>query len=160
MGRTIRVQPISGKFCSVTSHGNTIRIWLVEPGTKNQGTEVSIEDAYELLSLRKPVVCEAQIVGKDGKFIKQLTDEDWKIINEKKQNNLKRFNENTLHANESKSSGSDPALQKLVETQAKLIDAQSKQLDAQTKQLETMQKGFEEMQKNMEKLMKKGAKEK
>jgi len=153
MGRTIRVQPISGKFCSVTSHGNTIRIWLVEPGTKNQGTEVSIEDAYELLSLRKPVVCEAQIVGKDGKFIKQLTDEDWKIINEKKQNNLKRFNENTLHANESKSSGSDPALQKLVETQAKLIDAQSKQL-------ETMQKGFKEMQKNMEKLMKKSAKEK
>ena len=153
MGRTIRVQPISGKFCSVTSHGNTIRIWLVEPGTKNQGTEVSIEDAYELLSLRKPVICEAQIKGKDGKFIKQLTDEDWKIINEKKQNNLKRFNENTLHANESKSSGSDPALQKLVETQAKLIDAQSKQL-------ETMQKGFEEMQKNMEKLMKKSAKEK
>ena len=151
MGRTIRVQPISGKFCSVTSHGNTIRIWLVEPGTKNQGTEVSIEDAYELLSLRKPVVCEAQIVGKDGKFIKQLTDEDWKIINEKKQNNLKRFNENTLHANESKSSGSDSALQKLVETQAKLIDAQ-------TKQLETMQKGFEEMQKNMAKLMKKGGK--
>ena len=154
MGRTIRVQPISGKFCSVTSHGNTIRIWLVEPGTKNQGTEVSIEDAYELLSLRKPVICEAQIKGKDGKFIKQLTDEDWKIINEKKQNNLKRFTENTLHANDkSASSGSDPALQKLVETQAKLIDAQ-------TKQLETMQKGFEEMQKNMEKLMKKSAKEK
>lgn len=154
MGRTIRVQPISGKFCSVTSHGNTIRIWLVEPGTKNQGTEVSIEDAYELLSLRKPVVCEAQIKGKDGKFIKQLTDEDWKIINEKKQNNLKRFTENTLHVNDKPaSSGSDPALQKLVETQAKLIDAQ-------TKQLETMQKGFEEMQKNMAKLMKKSAKEK
>ena len=152
MAKTIRIQPIEGKFTQYTSHGNTISIWLVDPDTKLQGTEVSYEDAIELLSLRHPLFCEAQVKGKDGKFIKQLTDEDWKIINEKKQNNLKRFTENTLHANDkSASSGSDPALQKLVETQAKLIDAQ-------TKQLETMQKGFEEMQKNMAKLMKKGGK--
>ena len=150
--KTIRVQPISGKFCSVTSHGNTIRIWLVDPDTNQQGTEVSYEDAIELLSLRHPMICEAQIKDKNGKFIKQLTDKDWEIINEKKQNNLKTFNQNTLHpATESAPAGSNAALEKLVETQAKLIETQAKQM-------ETMQKGFEQMQKDMAKLMKKADK--
>ena len=148
--KTIRVQPISGKFCQVTSHGNTIRIWLVDPDTNQQGTEVSYEDAIELLSLRHPVVCEAQIKGKDGKFIKQLTEDDWKIINEKKQHNLTLKSQNTLHpvGEEVKGNTNNSALEKLVETQAKLIENQSKQL-------ETMQNSFAEMQKNMEKLMKK-----
>lgn len=153
MARTVRIQPRDGKFTQYTSHGNTISIWLVDPDTMEQGTEVSYDDAIELLSLRHPLFCEAQVKGKDGKFIKQLSEDDWKVIRERKERNLKTVSENTLHPTTSAPAASDPALQKLVETQAKLIDAQSKQL-------ETMQKGFEEMQKNMEKLMKKSAKEK
>ena len=151
MARMIRLQPISGKYVSVTSHGAKIRIWLVPPGTKEQGTEVTYEDAIELLSLRHPVVCEAQIKGKDGKFIKQLTAEDWEKINERKNSIAQLAEVNSLHPEHSEVSGNNPALTQLVETQAKLIEAQSKQL-------ETMQKGFEEMQKNMEKLLKKGGK--
>ena len=148
MARMIRLQPISGKYVSVTSHGQKVRIWLVPPGTKEQGTEVTYEDAIELLSLRHPVVCEAQIKGKDGKFIRQLTAEDWEKINEKKNSIAQIAEVNTLHPEKSEDNA---AVTELVKTQAKLIDAQAKQL-------ETMQKGFEDMQKNIAKLMKKGGK--
>lgn len=149
--KTVRIQPISGKFTQYTSHGNTISIWLVDPDTNEQGTEVSYDDAIELLSLRHPLFCEAQVKGKDGKYIKQLTDEDWKIIQEKKESNLKNVTENTLHPTVAAQPSNDPAMAKLVETQSKLIESQAKQL-------ETMQKQFEAMQKNMEKLMKKADK--
>ena len=148
MARTIRIQPINGKFTQYTSHGNTISIWLVDPDTREQGTEVSYEDAIELLSLRHPLFCEAQVKGKDGKFIKQLTEDDWKIIREKKENNLKTVTENTLHPKTEVASSSDPAMAKLVETQSKLIETQAAQLKA-------MQDSFAKMQKDMEKLMKK-----
>ena len=151
MAKTIRIQPIEGKFTQYTSHGNTISIWLVDPDTRLQGTEVSYEDAIELLSLRHPLFCEAQVKGKDGKFIKQLTDEDWNIIRERKEKNLKTVNENTLHPKTEAISSSDPAMAKLVETQSKLIETQAAQLKA-------MQDSFAEMQKNMEKLMKKSGK--
>ena len=86
--------------------------------------------------------------AKDGKFIKQLTAEDWEKINEKKNSIAQIAEVNTLHPEKSEDNA---AVTELVKTQAKLIDAQAKQL-------ETMQKGFEEMQKNMAKLMKKGGK--
>ena len=152
MARTIRIQPISGKFTQYTSHGNTISIWLVDPDTKEQGTEVSYDDAIELLSLRHPLFCEAQVKGKDGKFIKQLTEDDWKVIREKKESNLKTVTENTLHpTNAVAPTSSDPAMAKLIETQSKLIETQAAQLKA-------MQNSFTEMQKNMEKLMKSSSK--
>ena len=151
MAKTIRIQPIEGKFTQYTSHGNTISIWLVDPDTRLQGTEVSYEDAIELLSLRHPLFCEAQVKGKDGKFIKQLTDEDWNIIRERKEKNLKTVNENTLHPTTSAPATNDPAMAKLVETQSKLIETQAAQLKA-------MQDSFAEMQKDMEKLMKKSGK--
>lgn len=151
MTKTIRIQPIEGKFTQYTSQGNTISIWLVDPDTQLQGTEVSYEDAIELLSLRHPLFCEAQVKGKDGKFIKQLTDEDWNIIRERKEKNLKTVNENTLHPATSAPAATDPAVAKLVETQRKLIESQAAQLKA-------MQDSFAEMQKNMEKLMKKSVK--
>lgn len=151
MAKTIRIQPIESKFTQYTSHGNTISIWLVDPDTKLQGTEVSYEDAIELLSLRHPLFCEAQVKGKDGKFIKQLTDEDWNIIRERKEKNLKTVNENTLHPATSAPAVNDSVMAKLVETQSKLIEGQAAQLKA-------MQDSFAEMQKNMEKLMKKSGK--
>ena len=153
MTKTIRIQPIEGKFTQYTSHGNTISIWLVDPDTKLQGTEVSYEDAIELLSLRHPLFCEAQIKSKDGKFIKQLTDEDWNIIRERKEKNLKTVNENTLHPATSAPAANDSVMAELVETQSKLIESQAAQLKA-------MQDSFAEMQKNMEKLMKKSGKDK
>ena len=153
MAKTIRIQPIERKFTQYTSHGNTISIWLVDPDTKLQGTEVSYEDAIELLSLRHPLFCEAQVKGKDGKFIKQLTDEDWNIIRERKEKNLKTINENTLHPATSAPAANDSVMAKLVETQSKLIESQAAQLKA-------MQDSFAEMQKNMEKLMKKSGKDK
>ena len=153
MAKTIRIQPIEGKFTQYTSHGNTISIWLVDPDTRLQGTEVSYEDAIELLSLRHPLFCEAQVKGKDGKFIKQLTDEDWNIIRERKEKNLKIINENTLHPATSAPAANDSVMAKLVKTQSKLIESQAAQLKA-------MQDSFAEMQKNMEKLMKKSGKNK
>lgn len=153
MTKTIRIQPIEGKFTQYTSHGNTISIWLVDPDTKLQGTEVSYEDAIELLSLRHPLFCEAQVKGKDGKFIRQLTDEDWNIIRERKEKNLKTVNENTLHPATSAPAANDSAMAKLVETQSKLVESQAAQLKA-------MQDSFAEMQKNMEKRMKKSGKDK
>lgn len=151
MARTIRIQPINGKFTQYTSHGNTISIWLVDPDTREQGTEVSYEDAIELLSLRHPLFCEAQVKGKDGKFIKQLTEDDWKVIRERKESNLKTVTENTLHPKTEATSSSDPAMAKLVETQSKLIETQAAQLKA-------MQDSFAKMQKDMEKLIKKNEK--
>lgn len=148
MARTVRIQPISGKFTQYTSHGNTISIWLVDPDTMQQGTEVSYDDAIELLSLRHPLFCEAQVKGKDGKFIKQLSEDDWKVIRERKESNLKTVNENTLHPKTEATSSGDPAMVKLVETQSKLIETQAAQLKA-------MQDSFAKMQKDMEKLMKK-----
>lgn len=153
MARTVRIQPINGKFTQYTSHGNTISIWLVDSDTMEQGTEVSYDDAIELLSLRHPLFCEAQVKGKDGKFIKQLSENDWKVIRERKESNLKTVTENTLHPTTPAPTSSDPAMAKLVETQSKLIESQAAQLKA-------MQDSFAEMQKNMEKLMKKSGKAK
>lgn len=148
--KTIRVQPIQGKFVSVTSNGKTIRIWLVDPYTLEQGTEVSYDDAITLLSLRHPVVCPAQIKGKDGKYIEQLTEEDWKKVQEMHDNVLNKISANTLQETTVVTSDNS-ALEKLIETQAKLIETQ-------TKQLEEMQKNFASMMKDVEKLKKKGNK--
>ena len=147
MARTIRVQPIQGKFVSVTSNGKTIKIYLVDPMTMKQGTEVSYEDAITLLALRHPVVCLSQEKDKNGKFIEQFTEEDWKYVEKKHNEVMNKIATNTLQETQTVSSDNS-ALEKLVETQAKLIEAQNKQL-------EQMTKDFANMQKNVDKLMKK-----
>ncbi len=144
--RTVRVQPISGKFVLAVSNGRQIRIWLVDPATMRQGTEVSYEDALTLLSMRHPVVCLSQEKGKDGKFIEQFTKEDWDKVQKMHDDAMNQIASNTLQ--EPQISKPDENLTKLVETQAKLIETQNKQL-------EQMTKDFAAMQKNMEKLMKK-----
>ena len=151
--RNIRVQPIYGKFCSVTSHGKTIRIWLVDPATNKQGTEVSYDDAIELLSLRHPMICLSQEKGKDGKYIEQLSDEEWELIDKKRLEAQNKISANTLQNDNSGSSGNNSVLEKLVETQAELIKTQSTQIAE-------MKSQFDEMQQMMAKLMKKGSKSK
>lgn len=158
--RTIRVQPIFGKFCSVTSHGKTIRIWLVDPETLKQGTEVSYEDAIELLALRHPMICLSQEKGEDGKYIEQLSDEEWELIDKKRLEAQNQIAANTLQNNTTSSSSDNSALEKLAETQAKLIENQSKQLETQATQMAEMQKQFAEMQKTLTKLSKKSGKTK
>lgn len=150
--RTVRVQPISGKFVSCTSNGKIIRIWLVDPKTNQQGTEVSYEDALTLLAMRHPVVCLSQEKDKKtGKYIEQFTEDDWKKVREMHDEALNQISMNTLQpsANATAPSGDTKALEDLVKTQAKLIEAQAKQL-------EMMSKNFEKMEKNVSKIMKKG----
>ena len=143
MSRKIKVQPIKGKFVSVTSNGRTIRIYLVDPNTMEHGTEVSYEDAIALLALRHPVVCLAQIKGEDGKFIKQFTDEDWKKVNELKDDTANQIAE----GKRTETVVSDSSTEDLIKAQAKLIKSQNDQL-------EMMNKEFAKMQKQIQKLSK------
>ena len=142
--KTLLLQPIQGKFVQSIIQGRIVRVWLVDPETNQMGTEVEYSDAINVLSLPHPVVCLAQVKGKDGKYIEQLDDDDKKLIEERKA----EFASGQLSPNQS-GSGDNSALQKLVETQAKLIESQSKRL-------EDMGDKFAKMQKNIEKLMKQG----
>ena len=144
--RTVRVQPISGKFVLAVSNGRQIRIWLVDPVTLQQGTEVSYEDALTLLSMRHPVVCLSQEKGKDGKFIEQFTKEDWDKVQKMHDDAMNQIAANTLQ---------EPQISKPDENLTKLVEAQAKLIDNQNKQLAKMTADFEKMQKDMEKLMKK-----
>ena len=144
--RTVRVQPISGKFVLAVSNGRQIRIWLVDPATMRQGTEVSYEDALTLLSMRHPVVCLSQEKGKDGKFIEQFTKEDWDKVHKMHDDAMNQIAANTLQ---------EPQISKPDENLTKLVEAQAKLIETQNKQLEQMTKDFAAMQKNVEKLMKK-----
>lgn len=144
--KTLLLQPIQGKFVQSFVHGKTIKVWLVNPKTNEKGTEIPYDDAIDVLALPHPVVCPAQIKGKDGKYIKILDEDDLKTIAERKDD----FSKGVL--TESVSTVSDnSSVNKLVETQAKLIESQAEQL-------KTMQSQFADMQKTMEKLLKKADK--
>lgn len=142
--KTLLLQPIQGKFVQSIIQGRIVRVWLVDPETNQMGTEIEYSDAINVLSLPHPVVCLAQVKGKDGKYIEQLDDDDKKLIEERKA----EFASGQLSSNQS-GSGDNSALQKLIETQAKLIDAQADQL-------KNMQEQFAKMQKSIEKLTKQG----
>ena len=114
MAKTIRLQPIQGKFLQTDVDGRQINIWLVNPVDMLQGTEVEYEDAIRILAYKHPVATLTPIKGKDGKFIDVLTDEDKAKIEEYKRN---------PKATETPKSSSDN-LQKLMETQAELLKAQ------------------------------------
>lgn len=144
--KTLLLQPIRGKFVQSNINGKIVRIWLVDPDTNQQGTEIPYNDAISVLALPHPVVCMAQIKDKSGKYCNLLDDEDRLAIEEKKDEYM--YGSSREFVPETGSSDNSD-LRKLVETQAELIKSQSKQLDA-------MQSKFEEIQKNMEKLVKKG----
>lgn len=144
--KTLLLQPVRGKFVQSIVHGRIVRVWLVDPETNETGTEIEYNDAITLLSLPHPVVCPAQIKGKDGKFVNLLTDEDKKLIEEKKS----EFASGTISASTSQP-GDAALLQKLVETQSQVIKSQEKRL-------EDMDSKFAAMQKTMEKLLKKAEK--
>ena len=64
---TLLIQPIRGKFVQSNINGKIVRVWLVDPDTNRQGTEIPYNDAIAVLALPHPVVCMAQVKGKDGK---------------------------------------------------------------------------------------------
>ena len=151
--KTLLLQPVQGKFVQVMMNSKTVKIWLVNPDTNEQGTEVAYEDGIKLLALPHPVVCVAQIKGKDGKFIQQLDEEDKALIEEKKRELLS----GTESVGNSTSSASNSALEKLVETQTKLIESQNDQIKLMQNSLVEMKKQFEEFKASSAKTTKKGS---
>ena len=117
--KTIRLQPISGKFLQTSVNGKQINIWLVNPTDMLQGTEVDYEDALQILAFGHPVATPAQIKGKNGKFIQQLTDEDYKKIEELK-----------AHPNSGVTTAtSDDALMTLVKMQGDLLSQMKEEIN-------------------------------
>lgn len=141
MAKTILLQPVKGKFVQCFVEGRTTKIWLVNPDTNEQGTEVPYVDAIRLLALPHPVVCPAQVKGKDGKFIEVLTDEDRKAIAEKRDEMIAGL------SSVPEKSSDDSTLKQLVETQAKLIDSQNTELETMRSEFAEMKAMFAEIQK-------------
>lgn len=142
--KTLLIQPIRGKFVQSNLNGKILRVWLVDPDTNKQGTEIAYSDAMNLLALPHPVVCMAQIKDKNGKYCNFLDDEDKEILEKKKYEYL--YGDSSSLDSSSVSDSSN--LNELVKTQAELIKSQAKQLDM-------MQAEFAKAQKNMEKVLQK-----
>lgn len=133
--KTLRVQPIYGKFLSSTVNGKTIKVWLVDPATGEQGTVLPYDDAVALLTLRNPVACLAQVKGKDGKIVQQMTDEELKSLTALKEQVMAGVQPTVSSSNEENS-----ALKTLVETQAALLKSQESEI-------ENMKNEFNELKK-------------
>lgn len=144
--RTIRLQPIRGKFLQTRANNRDINIWLVDPKTNQQGTEVPYDDAIAILAYPHPVATPAQIVGKDGKYIQQLTEEDKAKIQELKDN------PGISSIPTAAPSSDNSTLIELVKTQGQL-------LEAQTQLLQSMKKEVDELKKDKGKASAKAAKE-
>lgn len=135
MSRTIRLQPISGKFLQTDVRGKQINIWLVDPKTNQQGTEVGYEDAIAILAFNHPVATLAAIKGKDGKFINQLTDEDKEKIAKLKEEGLNSTN--TSMAAPSPNNGN---LEELVKAQSKLLETQGELIKQMKSEIDGIKK--------------------
>lgn len=138
--KKLLLQPIQGKFVQSIINGKIVRVWLVDPDTNEQGTYIDYNDAINLLALPHPVVCLAQVKGKDGKYLKQLNDDDLELI-EKRKDEFGSGITSVVSENDSST------LAKLVDTQSELIKSQSAQLKAFESQLNDMKKLFEKMSK-------------
>jgi len=130
--RKIRLQPIQGKFLQTRVNNHDVNVWLVDPKTNQQGTEVDRDDAIAILAFRHPVATVAQIKGKDGKYIKQLTDEDMEAIQELK-------NHPTAAPIES-SSKDDSTLAELVKTQGELLKSQAELMKTMKAEIDDLKK--------------------
>lgn len=130
--RKIRLQPIQGKFLQTRVNNHDVNVWLVDPKTNQQGTEVDRDDAIAILAFRHPVATVAQIKGKDGKYIKQLTNEDMEAIQELK---------NHPTAAPIESSKDDSNLSELVKAQGKLLETQSELMKSMKAEIDDLKKG-------------------
>lgn len=141
MGKTIRLQPIQGKFLQTSVEGRQINIWLVNPADMQQGTEVEYEDALHILAFKHPVATVTPIKGKNGKFIEVLTDEDKAKIEEYK-----------IHpfAQPAPKSSSDN-LQKLIDTQAQLLKSQGDLIAQMKQEIDDIKKNQKKAEKKTDK---------
>lgn len=135
-GRTIRLQPISGKFLQTDVKGKQINIWLVDPKTNQQGTEVNYDDAIAILAFNHPVATLAAIKGKDGKFIQQLTEDDKKKIQELKEEGL-----NATNVSVSAPTSNNSNLEELVKAQSKLLETQGELIKQMRTEIDGIKKG-------------------
>ena len=70
--RTIRLQPSSGKFLQTSLDGRIINIFLVDPKTNVQGTEVNYDDAIRILAFKNPVAIPVPVKGKTESTLSSL----------------------------------------------------------------------------------------
>lgn len=131
--RKIRLQPIQGKFLQTRVNNHDINIWLVDPKTNQQGSEVDRDDAIAILAFRHPVATVAQIKGKDGKYIKQLTDDDMAAIQELK-------NHPIAEPVGSVKSEDNSTLTELVKTQGELLKSQAELMKSMKAEIDDLKK--------------------
>ena len=131
MEKTIRLQPSTGKFLQTSLDGRNINIWLVDPKTNQQGTDVPRKDALRILAFKHPVATITPVKGKDGKFINVLTDEDIAEIENLKRDGWKEAVVTT--------SPDNSALEKVVEQQSEVIKTQMDFMTQMKKQMDEMQ---------------------
>ena len=131
--RMIRLQPVKGKFLQTRVNNHDVNIWLVDPKTNQQGTDVAYEDAIAILAFNHPVATPALIKGKDGKYIKQLTEEDKAAIQ-----NLK---DNPGVSSVPEKSSDNSALTELVKTQGELLETQSELMKSMKSEIDELKKG-------------------
>lgn len=135
--RTIRLQPSSGKFLQTSLDGRIINIFLVDPKTNVQGTEVNYDDAIRILAFKNPVAIPVPIKGKDGKYIKQLTSEDIAKIEEIKNNGYK---ESTAIV-----SSDNSALENVVASQNEVIKSQMDFMTQMKKEMDELKSEVKKM---------------
>ena len=140
--RTIRLQPSSGKFLQTSLDGRIINIFLVDPKTNVQGTEVNYDDAIRILAFKNPVAIPVPLKGKDGKYIKQLTSEDIAKIEEIKNNGYK---ESTAIV-----SSDNSALEVVVASQNEVIKSQMDFMAQMKKEMDELKSEVKKMNSKSE----------
>ena len=145
--RTIRLQPSSGKFLQTSLDGRIINIFLVDPKTNVQGTEVNYDDAIRILAFKNPVAIPVPLKGKDGKYIKQLTSEDIAKIEEIKNNGYK---ESTAIV-----SSDNSALEVVVASQNEVIKSQMDFMAQMKKEMDELKSEVKKMNSKSESKTKK-----
>lgn len=135
--RTIRLQPSSGKFLQTSLDGRIINIFLVDPKTNVQGTEVNYDDAIRILAFKNPVAIPVPIKGKDGKYVKQLTFEDIAAIEEIRNNGYK---ESTAIV-----SSDNSALETVVASQNEVIKSQMDFMTQMKKEMDELKSEVKKM---------------
>jgi len=140
MEKTIRLQPSTGKFLQTSLDGRTINIWLVDPKTNQQGTDVAYKDAVRILAFKHPVATVTPIKGEDGKFIEILTDEDKAEIEKIKKEGWKEA-VSTVAPDTASLAGVVQQQNEVIKTQMEFMTEMQKQMNAMQAELKTLNKG-------------------
>ena len=120
----IKLQPMTGKFLQCTVNGKQINVYLVDPATNKDGTDVERDDALRILAFKHPVAKIAIIKDKDGKYYNPLTHEDWEKIKQYREEGV-----SAARTDEQKTSATEAALAELVKTQTQLLSQMKSEID-------------------------------